>query len=80
VNINNTKITWESNPYAYGAIHARIEGRKSFIGGISNVGGVVKGYFISEKVYEGDNEYDAMRLVEKEIHKLPIHIILGFKD
>lgn len=54
---------WKSNPYAYGAIGYYPDGKK--VGGVSNVGRVVKGYVGSRCVYEGDDEEMAMRHVER---------------
>lgn len=73
-------IKWDSNPFAYGAIEARLEGRKSAVGGISNVGGVVRGYVLGQRVYEGSNEKEAMLTVEAEITKLPNNELTGLLD
>lgn len=73
-------ISWDSNPFAYGAIHCRIKGRKSSVGGISNVNGLVKGWFLGKLVYEGDSEDEAMLAVEHELKLQPEHIIREFLD
>lgn len=62
-------ICWESNPAAYGCVHARIgHGR---IGGISHIGEMVRGYLGSEQVYDGDDEDAAMLAVETAFGNLP---------
>ncbi len=72
-------ITWISNPAAYGAIGAYLEGRKASIGGISNTD-KVRGYFLGECVYAGEEEDAAMRAVEASFAKLPANVINGLKD
>ena len=73
-------LSWDSNPYAYGAIQCRLDGRKSSIGGISNTSNGVKGYFLSEQVYIGDSEDDAMKAVENYIRALPPAVVKGLRD
>ena len=62
-------LTWDSNPAAFGAVHARLGTRR--VGGISNVDGRVRGYLGSNRVYDGDNERDAIAAVEKCFNDLP---------
>jgi len=61
---------WISNPAAYGVIDYFPRNNKN-CGGISNVNGVVKGYFCGDLVYEGDNEKEAMGAVEKVWDAMP---------
>lgn len=66
-------LTWDSNPFAYGAIHARMEGRKSSVGGISNTDSV-HGYLF------GMIEQEAMDAVQEAFNQLPLGVIRALKD
>lgn len=63
-------LIWESNPYAYGAIEARVFKNKKSIGGISSINNIVKGYYLGKEVYCGSNELAAIECVNTEHDKL----------
>jgi hypothetical protein len=59
---------WISNPFAYGAIGFYDKGRK--VGSIAVCAeDQVRGWVGPRKVYDGDDEKDAMRTVEREYYK-----------
>jgi hypothetical protein len=62
-----------------GAIHLFIDGRKSSVGGVTELS-QVHGYFLGEKVYQGDSVDDAMRVVETKLNELPKHLLRGLLD
>lgn len=75
-----TRLTWDSNPFAQGVIHARIQGRKAAIGAVGTSNERVTGSLLGETIYIGDSEKEAMSAVEIAINKLSPHVIEALKD
>lgn len=71
-------LSWDSNPC--GAIHARMEGRTSSVGGVSNANGTVRGYLFGDVVYIGMIEQEAMQSVQEAFDALPFGVIRALKD
>lgn len=63
-------LIWESNPYVYGCIEARVFSHKSAIGATWIADNMFKGHYLGKEVYAGENEDDAMNAVNNEHKKL----------
>jgi hypothetical protein len=72
-------LRFESNPAAYGCINAFMDGRKRAVGGLSNTNRV-RGYFLAELIYEGDDEQEAMQAIEEKYNALSLNIRRALQD
>ena len=79
--LGNMKLSWDSNPYAFGSICLRVEGRKRAVGAVWSIkGGIAKGHLFGDVVYEGCVESDAMKAVESAWNAIPENIKHALKD
>lgn len=64
--MTNNNLTWQSNPYAFGAYCAHLNVGGPSIAGISEINGKVRGYYRGKRVYDGCDLEEAKAACEKE--------------
>lgn len=79
--ITAMKLSWDSNPHAFGSICLRVEGRKRAVGAVwQSQDCIIKGHLFGDVVYEGCVESDAAKAVESAFNAIPENIKRALKD
>ena len=60
------KLVWESNPHAYGAISAHLEGTTKYVGGIAATPSRVSGWYRTKLIFDEYNGLDDWTPLENE--------------
>lgn len=61
-------LVWDSNPFAYGAFHGRVDAHTSCIAGIAETD-KTRGWYRGKLVYEGISFEEAQAACEREHEK-----------